>query len=216
MRIKIGIYDFFAHLISGGLLLATLLYVLQRLFRLPVSIPNIPYSQIWILGVIVYMMGFAMIPMGSLWYSCWVPEDMCQKAVSKLNQKLVGMGANLEIMDSYTLLAFVKRHSIDMARGVEQYYTISVILRSISLGFLLLSISFGVEFSFFGFSPGLIIFSFLCLFISIMLIQEAVKYHTCFFRRIYQSVVALIIKPEQLSIRFQERSILEHEPSVHE
>lgn len=216
MRIKIGICDFFAHLIGGSLLLATLLYVFQKLLRLPITVPYIPYSQIWILGVVVYIMGFVMTRMGSIWYSCWTPENICQNAVSKLNQELADMGVNLEVMDWYTLLAFIKRHSVDMARDVEQNITISTMLRSMSLGFLLLSLFFGVESLFSSYSLGFIFPCISCFFISVILIQEAVKYHIYFFRRLYQSVVSLIIKPEQLPIRFQERVILVHEPSVDE
>ena len=104
-----------------------------------------------------------------------------------------------------------------MAQDVEQYDAISVMLRNISFGFLLFSILLGVQGLFSSYAaPLFILLGFLCLFLSIMLIKEAVKYQTYFFRSIYQSVVALLVKPEQLSIRFQEKGILNHNPSIHE
>ena len=101
MRIKIGIYDFFTHLIGGSFLLATLSYILPGLPIFSVNISNLSPSQVLILAIITYVMGYVMTPMQSIWYSFWVPKDMCQKAVSKLNQELSGMGVNLQIMDSY-------------------------------------------------------------------------------------------------------------------
>lgn len=212
MTIRIGVYDFFAHLIGGSFLLAVLLYIFQKILPLPVNIANLSSSQVLILGAMAYVLGYASTPMGSIWYRFWVPKDMYQKTVSKLNQELAGVGVNLEIMDWYTLVAFIKRHSIDMAQDVEQYNAISIMLRSTSLGFLIFSVVFGVEFLFSGHSLGFILLSFICLFLAIVLIQEAVKYHTYFFRSIYQSVVALIVKPEQLSVRFQEGAITKHDP----
>lgn len=212
MTIRIGVYDFFAHLIGGSFLLAALLYILQKLLPLPVNIANLSSSQVLILGTIAYVLGYAATPMGSIWYRFWVPKDVYQKTVSKLNQELAGMRVNLEIMDWYTLVAFIKRHSVDMAQDVEQYNAISIMLRSTSLGFLLFSVIFGAEFLFSGRSLVFIFLSSICLFLSIVLIQEAVKYHTYFFRSIYQSVVALIVKPDQLSISFQEEGIIKHDP----
>ncbi|MEM9908771.1 MAG: hypothetical protein AAF921_27555 [Cyanobacteria bacterium P01_D01_bin.44] len=216
MTIRIGVYDFFAHLIGGSFLLAFLLYVLQKLLPLPVNIANLSSSQVLILGTIAYVLGYVETPLGSIWYRFWVPKDVYQKTVSKLNQEMAGMGVNLEIMDWYTLVAFIKRHSIDMAQDVEQYNAISIMLRSTSLGFLLFSGVFGIEFLFSSRLLGFIILSFICLFLSIVLIKEVVKYHTYFFRSIYQSLVALILKPEQISEKIQGKSIVSHEPPMHE
>ena len=169
-----------------------------------------------ILGTIAYVLGYAATPMGSIWYRFWVPKDLYQRTVSRLNQEIAGMGVNLEVMDWYTSVAFIKRHSVDMAQDVEQYNAISIMLRSTSLGFLLFSGVFGIEFLLFNRSPGLIFLGFICLFLSIVLIQEAVKYHTYFFRSIYQSVVALILKPEQISAKFQAKGAVDHNPSTNE
>ena len=208
MTIRIGVYDFFAHLIGGSFLLAVIVYVLQKLLPLPVDIANLSSTQVLILGTVAYVLGYAATPMGSIWYRFWVPKDVYQKTVSKLNQDLVRMGVSLDIMDWYTLVAFIKRHNVDMAQDVEQYNAISIMLRSTSLGFLLFSGIFGVEFLFSNRLLGFVLLSLICLGLSIVLIQEAVKYHTYFFRSIYQSVVALIMQPEQLSIKFQIKDTL--------
>jgi hypothetical protein len=205
MTIRIGVYDFFAHLIGGSFLLAALLYILQKLLLLPIDIANLSSIHILILGTIAYVLGYVVTPIGSIWYRFWVPKDIHQKTLSKLNKELVGIGVNLEIMDWYTLVAFIKRHSIDMAQDVEQYNAISIMLRSVSLGFLLFSVIFDIEFLFSNRSLEFILLSFICLFLSIVMIQEAVKYHTYFFRSIYQSIVALLVKPEQLSVCFRSK-----------
>ena len=203
MTIRIGVYDFFSHLIGGGFLLAVFLYVLQKFLDIPIDIMNLSSTQLLILGTVSYVLGYAATPMGSLWYSLWVPKDIYQRAVNLLKQEIPGMEVNIQDMDWYTLVAFIKRNNVDMAQDVEQYNAISIMLRSTSLGFLLFAIIFICEFIIVNRSAGFMLLILICLFLSILLIKESVKYHTYFFRSIHQSVVALIAKPEQLSVKLQ-------------
>jgi hypothetical protein len=61
-----------------------------------------------------------------------------------------------------------------------------------------------------------VIFSLLCLAAAIISILESVKYRTWFYKALYESVIALIITPEQLPIKFKsevERDLIS-EPSM--
>ena len=206
MSIKVGVYDFFTHLIGGSFLLAIILYILQRLLPLPIDIANLSSTQFLILGTIGYVLGYVATPISShYWYRFFVPKELYQNTIQALNKQIPQMEVNLDEMDWYTLIAFIKKQNIDMAGDIEQYNAISIMLRSTSFGLLLFSITFIVDFFLKNYVIGFLFLSIVCFILSVILIRESVTYHTYFFRSIYQSVVALIIQPEQLSVKIRAR-----------
>ena len=207
MTIRIGIYDFFAQLIGGSFFLTAIFYLLQKMLPLPINILTITTTQLVILGVIAYVIGYATSRLANFWYRLWAPKHLYRITIEKLTQELIErMNFEVQKMDWYTLLAFIKRHNLDMAQDVVQFHAVSLMLRSTSFSLFIFAIIFCFEFLLVDRLIGYIFLSVLCLFLSIILIQEAVRYNTYFYRGIYQSVVALIVKPEQLSINFKSES----------
>lgn len=200
MTIRIGVYDFFSYLIGGGFLLGAILYVVQKFLPVSSSLLNLSTPQFLILGTIAYVMGFVSKPISSRWYGLWVPKDLYQKTVNGLKAENPRLRVDIKDMDWYTLVAFIKRNNLDMALEVEQYNAKSIMLRSVSLGFLIFSSILGLEFVLPGRWLGHLILSLICFLLSIILIKQSIIYHTYFFRSIYQSVVATIIEPDQLSV----------------
>lgn len=210
MSIRIGLYDFFAQLIGGSFFLAAIFYILQKMLPIPISITNLSTTHLLILGVIAYVFGYATSRMAYFWYRVWQPKDLYKKTIEKLAQQLSDrMEVDIQAMDWYTLVAFIKRHNLDMAQDVVQYHAVSLMLRSTSFGLLIFTFIFCFEFLIGNRLLGYALLSVLCLFLSIILIQEAVRYHTYFFRSIYQSVIALLVEPEQLSVKFRQGNIID-------
>lgn len=204
MSIRIGIYDIFTHLIGGSFLLAFLLYVIQKQTPLPVDIFELSVAQLIILGIASYVLGFVATPLSSkLWFRFFSRGDLHQQAVEGLRNEIPGMEINLKEMDWYTLIAFIKKHNQDMAQDVEQFNAISIMLRSVSFSLLLFGIVFGYEYLAEKYPIDGLILALICFVLSIVLVQSSVTYRKYFYRSIYQSVVALIAHPKQLSVKLK-------------
>ena len=204
MSIKVGVYDFFAHLIGGSFLFAALLYIFHGLFPFPVP-AELSSFQIIALGAFSYIMGYAATPISSrLWYRFFAPKDLHQQTIKKLNKEIPNMKVDFDVMDWYTLLAFIKKTNKDMGDEIEQYNAISIMLRTVSFSLVIFSAVFGVQF----FSENLLwtylVFSILCLIFAIIFVRASVTYHTYFFRSIYQTIVAILATPGQLSVKLMD------------
>lgn len=208
MSVKLGLYDFFAQLIGGSFFLAAILYVLQKVMPIPVTILGASTSQLVILGTIAYVIGYATSRIAYYWYRLWSPKDLYRQTIEGLSQELrEKMEVEIRELDWYTLVAFIKKQNLDMAQDVVQYHAISMMLRSTSFGLLVFAAIFFVELILGKHLAGYLLLSATCLLVSILLVQEAVRYHKFFFRSIYQSVVALLLEADQLSTKFQNRAI---------
>lgn len=205
MGITIGIYDFFSRIIPGGILVAALLYLLQKDLLLSASLSNLSTLQLIALGTLSYIMGYVLTPISDPWNRLFRPKNLYKKTISELSKELPAVEMSLDDMNWYTLLAFIKRHNMPMSQDVEQLNAVSIMLRNTSFALLLFCLIFTFEFVFGNhlLRDGLL--SIFCLFSSIVLVRESVKFRTWFYKAVYQSVVALIAEPKQLSVKFQSK-----------
>ena len=202
MSIRIGTYDFFAHLVGGGFFLASILYLLQRIIPLPISVTSLSTVELLGLGAVAYVLGHVAHRLSSmLWYRFFAPKDLYQRTIQKLSQDIPSVKFNFEDTDWYTLVAYIKKHSADMAQDVEHFHAVSIMLRSTSFSLLLFGLVFGVEFFTNNYSYSQLILCVISLFLSVILVRISVTYNVYFYRSIHQSVIALVIKPEELPIQ---------------
>ncbi len=203
MSIRVGTYDFFAYLIGGVFFLANILYIAQKFLPIPIDIAKLSSTEFLVFGVMAYVLGHVVHQISNrLWYRFFMPKDLHKKTMKELSNELPSIKINFDDADWYTLLAYIKRNSVEMAQDVEHFHAISIMLRSTSFSLLLFSLTFGVEFFTNNYSYAMLVFSILTMILSIILVQTSVKNHKYFFRSIYQCVVALMAKPEQLPIKF--------------
>jgi len=208
MAIKLGTYDFFAHLISGSFFLAYILYMSQNFLPITIDIANLSIPMLLILGIIAYVLGHVAHQLSSqLWYRFFAPKDLYKKTIGQLSKEVPYVKFDIDNTDWYTLVSYVKKQSIDMAQDIEHYHVISVMHRSISFVLLLFSLTFGVEFFQNNYSYSQLVLTIFSLTFSILLARISVTYHRYFFRSIHQSIIALIMKPEQLPIKLREKAV---------
>ena len=209
MSIRIGIYDFFARVIPGGLCLAAFLYILIRYFSFSINFTKLATTQLIILGAIAYIIGFVLTPISGFLYRCFQPKNLYKKTIEQLSQELPAVEICYKNMDWGVLLSFIKRHNMDMGLDVEHLNAVSIMLRNASLCTLLFSIIFCFEFIFINRLPSLILFCNVCFICAILLLRESIKFRTWFYRAIHQSVIALIANPEDLAVKFKSGQTLD-------
>jgi len=93
-----------------------------------------------------------------------------------------------------------------MAQDIDKFNVTNIMLRNSSFGFLIFAIIFMVEFFLDGYSSNYAIFSISCLIISIILVRQSVKFATWFYQSIFQTLIAMLAKPEQMPVKFTPKS----------
>lgn len=215
MGIKIGVYDFFSRVIPGGIVVIAILYLVQKDLLLSTNPANFSNLQIVALTILAYVLGCVLTPISLPWYRVFRPNNLHKRAIDELIEKHSGVDFELSNMDCFTLLAFIKRHNMEMSQEVEQFNVTSIMLRNISLSVLIFALIFCTEFVTGNFSLRSGFLSGLCVFAAIVLAKESVKFRMWFYQGIYQSAIALIAEPQNLPIKFQSKLRCESE-GIHE
>jgi hypothetical protein len=205
MGIKIGLYDFFARTIPGGIFLGALLYILRRYQIYSFTFANISAMEASLFAICSYIAGFVIDPIANkYWYRFFNRSGgLHEKTMIEWNKKHSGIEVQSREMPWYIPLSYIKRHNLEMAYDVERFNVMSIMLRGASFGALLFTVIFTIEFFSRGFLFRFLIFSGLCLTAAIISIRESIKFRTWFYKALYESVIALIITPEQLPIKFK-------------
>jgi hypothetical protein len=218
MGIKIGLYDFFARTIPGGIFLAALLYILRRNQIYAFTFTGMSGIEVSLFAICSFVAGFIIDPIANNFlYRLFFPKGQNEeKTMIEWNKKQSGFEVYPREMPWYISLSYIKRHNLEMAYDVERLRVMSVMLRGASFGAVIFTVIFAIEFIGLEFHFKYVIFSLLCLAAAIISILESVKYRTWFYKALYESVIALIITPEQLPIKFKsevERDFIS-EPSM--
>ncbi|HKX28157.1 MAG TPA: hypothetical protein VJ302_10715 [Blastocatellia bacterium] len=207
MPIRLGLYDFFARTIPGGISVLAFLYILHRCHLYNLSFANLSTAETAFFAICSYMAGFSIDRLANtLWYRLFQAQTrLHDQTLTAWNERHSGIDIQYQEMDWYILLSYIKRHSLEMATEVEHFNVTSIMLRGSSFGIMVFALIFAIEFVSRGFHLKYAVFSVLCMLISIIMLREAVKFRKWFYQALYDSVVALIIKPEQLPIKFKAR-----------
>jgi hypothetical protein len=218
MGIKIGLYDFFARTIPGGIFLGALLYILRRYQIYNFTFAGMSTLEISLFAICSFVAGFIIDPIANKFlYRVFFPKGRHEeKTMIEWNKKQSGFEVHPREMPWYISLSYIKRHNLEMAYDVERLRVMSIMLRGASFGAGIFTVIFAIEFISREFLFRYVVFSLLCLAAAVISILESVKYRTWFYKALYESVIALIIMPEQLPIKFKtevERDLIS-EPST--
>ncbi len=205
MGIKIGLYDFFARTIPGGIFLGALFYILRRYQIYAFTFTSISTIELPLFAIFSYIAGFIIDPIANkYWYRFFNPKTrLHEKTMMEWNKRYSGIEVQSKEMPWSIPLSYIKRHNLEMAYDVERFNVMSIMLRGASMGALFFTVIFAIEFISNGYLWRYAIFSLVCFTAAIISILEAVKFRTWFYKALYESVIALIITPEQLPIKFK-------------
>lgn len=207
MSIKLSIYDFFSYLIPGGIITAAFFFVLNKHLGLAIDFGSLSTVEFLILATLAYLVGFATdFISGKTWYKLFRRKDLFEVTMSNFNKRHPSFEVLFEEMDWYIPFSFIKKQSLDMAQDIDKFNVTNKMLRNSSFGFFLFAIIFIVEFFLDGHSSVYAIFSVSCLVISIILARQSVKFATWFYQSIFQTLIAILAKPEQMPVKFVVKS----------
>lgn len=207
MGISLDLYDFFAHLIPGGFFLMAFLYGFQENWLRSYAFSQLTTAQLVGLAILSYVLGYLIDPWSNRWYKLFKPTHsygMALQAAESLCRDYPWMKIDPQQASNwYVLLAYIKRHNLPMAQETERFNVTHIMLRGISLGCLFFAIVFGFKIIAGAHVLAYVLLSLFSMAASYGLIKEAIKFRIWFYKSIYQSVLALKMEPDQLSVSYQ-------------
>jgi len=207
MSVKLDIYDFFSYLIPGGIVTAALLFVLNKHFALAMDFSNSSIVELLVLGIVSYLVGYAAdFIAGKTWYRLFRRKDIFESTLMNFNKRNTSVEVGFQEMDWYVAYSFIRNHNADMAKDIDKLNVTNKMLRTSSFGIFLFAIIFTVEFFLNRYSPVYAVLSTSCLITALILAREAVKFSRWFYGSIFQSLVAIIAKPEQMPVKFKSKT----------
>lgn len=198
MSIRIGIYDFFAYTVPGGLMLLALLAAMdaagvQGLWGIVVGMNTL---QVFVAIVSCYLAGFVCSPFLSRWSAVFEPREFEKDALDRFRAKHPGLAISIEASDWAIWLASIRRENLDLSVEIDRHMAVSKMIRGISL-FLLLSGFIAVVNIFTGrISAWYILAVAVAIGLAVLTVRESIKFKRWFYFVIFELVAA---RQEQFS-----------------
>ena len=196
MSVQLGIYDFFARIIPGGLYIIIAVFFLNEIGLLVVDFYSISLSviQLLVFTFAAYILGSIMDFLAvKMWARFFTPKSTIELEWKRFKNRY-NLDAKLRAEDWTILFAYVKKEKTELAETITKNSVTQVMLRNISFGLLLFAILLGallVQ----NFSIARLIYSIISFFFSIIAMNQSVKFRRWFYSSIFQAFVACSRKP---------------------
>jgi hypothetical protein len=159
------------------------------------------------LVIIAYILGEALDRFSVVWFRVFKKRGYSGRVLAEFRQSHQDRW-NLDITDNEwpVMLAYIRTKSLDLASEIERHNALSIMLRNVSLGLLLMTISSVIQFFLIRNLSNLLLAVVLFL-LSILIGHEAVKFRRWFYESVFQTILAFRIdlesrvKPLELAIK---------------
>jgi hypothetical protein len=200
MSLKFGLYDFFGRIIPGFFYLIAFVQIGVLLHFYPLNLQflsQMQLSTLLALGVIAYVLGTAFNPLSILWIRLFKPKDTLETAFQLFRKRNPDWRIKFQGMDWHVLLAYIRRNNFDMVEEIERPNASSLMMRNISLAFIILAL---IQFVYFFFVWELIFLALAIIFvgISVQLGKEAKFFQVMFFSLIFETIISYEINLDEL------------------
>lgn len=192
MSIRIGIYDFFAYTIPGGLVLLILLCGLDSFGVQGVweKLNNLTTPQIFLLIIICYLMGFVFNPFFTKWGGFFESKNIEQDILEVIKKRNAALSIEINPNDWAIWLAAIRRENLDLAFEIDRFMAIAKMLRGISVflllgGILILTNVISGKYPIWYLSGTVI-----SLVLSVVVVHESIQSKKRFFYVIFETVIS--------------------------
>ncbi len=197
MSIRLGLYDFFAYTIPGGLYLLALVQLGNILGWVSIDFQTINSLSVLsivlavVLFAIAYITGHIFEPFAKRWRRLFFKSGGLQKRVfDGVKAKYPDTEIKFRLGDWTLLLAYLRLENAEVAAEIARPNVTSIMLRNVSLGLILLAVLQIVEFIHTGFLVWHLVLSVALVIASIVAGRESVKFQRWFYSGIYEAIIA--------------------------
>ena len=143
MSIRIGIYEFFARIIPGGLYLFTIIY-LSVLFGLVTidfqSLNTLSPMVILVFAILAYILGLILDQFAVWWHRLFKPKNYSKAVLNEFKKRHADWELKVEDKDWPILLAHLRHENLEVTTQIETHNTTYILLRNVSLNFAIMSV----------------------------------------------------------------------------
>ncbi len=207
MTIQLGIYDFFAYAVPGGLYLLLLTYLLASFsggkFDFA-SLSNLSLVQTLIFTVIAYLAGLVVDRIAVFWYRIFEPRQLEDKVLEKLKQRYSNLEFRFQGKDWAVLIAYLQREKPETTSEIHRFNAIHIFLKNASFAFIILSVAEVVLLIINRFDWEYLLISVGAALSSIISARQAVRFKRWFFSANFEAVIAKGLEQGDLMIRHKQ------------
>ena len=201
MNIRLGIYEIFSRIVPGGLYIFAVGQFLAVLGLLDIDLQDINnLSIISSIGAIIiaYILSEVFDRFALIWFRIFGKRGISTRILASFkNKHQQQWELKFDDKDLPILIAYIRIRDLELAGEIERHNAISIMLRNISLGLLMITtntvIIFANSRNFTYLIAGLILFIF-----SIIIVRESIKFRQWFYSSIFETVVAYRLDLEKI------------------
>jgi hypothetical protein len=193
MSIRLGLYDFFAYTLPGGLYLLVLTYAAVILgianadFKI---LANLSAVQIAVVIAAAYFISYVFDPVARAWHRLFKGHGYVKRVHDEYKAHHPEIELKARPGDWPVMLAFIRRENLEVAADIERHNVSRLMMRNVSLGLGMLAALQIIVCLRTGFA--LLDVALLVLFVtgSIVSGRQATSFQSWFYQSIYQAITA--------------------------
>ena len=193
MNIRLGIYEIFSRIIPGGVYLVAVGQLLNILGLIEIDLQllnEIAFVGSVALVVAAYIIGGAFDRAALAWFRVFKKPGLSARTFAEFRHKYRAQWQFEVGEDDWAiLLAYIRTRSLELAGELDRHNAVSIMLRNVSLGLLLMAANFLIQGLATG-QPANFVISFFLLVVSILTVLESVKFRGWFYNGIFETVLA--------------------------
>jgi hypothetical protein len=194
MSIKLGLYDFFAYTLPGGLYLSVVAYG-AAIFGLIVidlnSLGTLSFVQIVILVAVAYFISFVFDPFAKYWHRLFKGgKGYTRRVYDNYTSSHAAFEFKLPPDDWPVMLAYIRRENIEIAGDIERLNVSRIMMRNVSLGLAFLTVLQSIQCLRTNFLP--LDAALLIVFAagSVLCGRQGATFQAWFYQSLYQAILA--------------------------
>jgi hypothetical protein len=188
MSITFGIYDFFSYTVPGVLyiLAANQLLFFLRMPNIDLNTLNTNLGSTLLWVVAAYVVGQLMDSFAVRWYYLVNKFHAETKALHDFREKHKDIKTDFTINDRQSLFSVIRHNNLELARYIDTFKAISIMLNNISLALLLFAALQGFALVKYGFSLRTLFLIIVSLVFSYVAISRSAVFNEWHWEAVYQ------------------------------
>lgn len=199
MNLRLGIYEVFSRIVPGGLYIVAVAQFLSILGVVTLDLQafnNLSLAASIGLVVVAYILGGAFDIFSLALFRLFKKKGFSERALTQFKKNYEDRWQiDFKDHDHLVLLAFIRTKNLELAGELDRHNALSIMLRNVSLGLLLLAANSLIQFLV-SRNPINVFISLSMLVLSMLIIRESIKFREYFLNGIYETILAYRIDLE--------------------
>ncbi|MEZ4828975.1 MAG: hypothetical protein R3C61_22215 [Bacteroidia bacterium] len=193
MSLKLGIYDFFAYTIPGGLVLIILFGTLElsNVSELISFVGELSFTKLFIFAICAYLNGFIFDSIISKWAKIYQKKDFVGYAFAEFKDKYPKRELRFDPYEYPIWIAGMRRENLDLAIEIDRFMALSKMVRGVAFALQFGGLVIIILSIFTSISLWFILLGIILVFLSIITVNQSKKFHKWYYWVIFETILSL-------------------------